>query len=160
MINTSTVQKAQSREEIEKCFPAMKVLRPYLSEKTFVERINRMMNYGYQLIYIESERGIVGSAAGFRFTELLHWGKAIYIDDLTTLPSERGKGLASKLLDYILELARKNDCAQIHLDSGCNADRFDAHRLYLKKGYNITSHHFTYLVKSSQETQEGDSISF
>lgn len=143
---TFQIQEAKTASQIQKCFAVMQELRPYLEESTFVERITRMNGFGYRLIYIENNEGIAVAASGFRFTELLHWGKAIYIDDLSTMKSERTKGLASQLLDHIHVLAKENNCGQVHLDSGCNADRYNAHRLYLNKGYNITSHHFTYIV--------------
>jgi hypothetical protein len=33
-------------------------------------------------------------------------------------------------------------CEQLHLDSGVEANRLDAHRLYLNTGMRITSFHF------------------
>ncbi len=146
-MKTEVIQ-ANTDQKIQLCFDVMQELRPYLEKDSFVERISRLTPHGYQLIYIENENGKVAAVAGFRFTELLHWGKAIYIDDLSTAKSERGKGFASKLLDYIHKLAEEKGCAQVHLDSGCKPERYDAHRLYLKKGYNITSHHFAFMVKS------------
>jgi GNAT superfamily N-acetyltransferase len=146
-IITAVVKEAISDSDISRCYQVMKELRTYLEEESFVDRIKRMHAFGYRLIYIEDESEIPVAAAGFRFTELLHWGKAIYIDDLSTMASERGKGYASSLLDYLYDLAKQNQCGQIHLDSGCHPDRYDAHRLYLNKGYHISSHHFACMVK-------------
>jgi len=141
------IQEANTSSQIQKCFQVMKELRPYLEEETITDQNISNNSFGYKLIYIANDAGLPVAAAGFRFTELLHWGKAIYIDDLSTLQSERSKGFGSQLLDYIHDLAKQNDCAQVHLDSGCNPHRYDAHRLYLNKGYNITSHHFVFIVK-------------
>ena len=135
------IQSANSNESIEKCFLVMKALRPHLIKDTFVALIQDMATRGYNLIFIE-ENGVAVAASGYRFAEHLHWGNAIYIDDLTTLPDARGKGHASALLDHISIVARNNNCAQVHLDSGCNPERYNAHRLYLKYGFNITSFHF------------------
>ncbi|MBK6396974.1 MAG: GNAT family N-acetyltransferase [Bacteroidetes bacterium] len=141
------IQSANSDESIEKCFLVMKTLRPHLEKNSFVDIIKDMATRGYKLIFIE-ENGIALAASGYRFAEHLHWGKAIYIDDLTTLPEARGKGYASALLDHITSVAKENGCAQVHLDSGCNPARYDAHRLYLKHGFNITSFHFAKAVIS------------
>jgi GNAT superfamily N-acetyltransferase len=140
------IHTATDQNSIEKCFDVMQALRPKLSRESFYELIKGMMSRGYNLIYIE-ENGRAICASGYRFTEHLHWGKAIYIDDLTTLPEARGKGLASALLDHIFNIAKEKNINQVHLDSGCNESRYDAHRLYLKKGFNITSHHFAIDVK-------------
>jgi len=144
-----TVLYAKSKSDAEHCFEVMKELRPHLREETFGDRILRMMEKGYTLAYINNDDGLAVCAAGFRFTELLHWGKSIYIDDLSTLPDARGKGYASVMLDHIKALALENKCEQIHLDSGCNPARFNAHRLYLNKGFNITSLHFAMVLKES-----------
>ena len=140
-INTAT-----DRASILKCFDVMHALRSHLKKETFVDQVTDMMKRGYNLVYIE-ENGKAVCASGFRLTDHLAWDKPIYIDDLSSLPEARKKGYASAILDYIIQYARDNGRTQIHLDSGCNKDRYDAHRLYLKKGFNITSHHFALIVR-------------
>ena len=135
-----SVHRAQSDEDILKCWDVLLALRPHLHQEDFVERIRRQMEGGYRLAFVEAD-GKAVSAAGYRFVEYLAWGKAIYIDDLSTLPDARGKGYAGELLDWLIAEARREGCAQIHLDSG--PQRHDAHRLYLNKRFRITSHHFS-----------------
>jgi GNAT superfamily N-acetyltransferase len=140
------IQSATDETSIDKCFEVMHALRPHLTKETFAKLILDMIKNGYHLLYIE-EDGKAVCALGFRYAELLAWGKAIYIDDLSTLPQARGKGYASALLDYIFQLAKEKNCDQVHLDSGCFEARYNAHRLYLNKGFNITSHHFAKKMK-------------
>ena len=118
----------------------MFALRPHLVEGEWVEKVRRMQGGGYQLVFVGAD-GVVPSVAGFRFTEHLFWGSSLYIDDLSTLPEHRGKGYAGTLLDHLIALARTRDCEQVHLDSGHH--RHDAHRLYLNRGFRISSHHFS-----------------
>lgn len=130
--------------DILKCWKVIYELRPHLKESEFTKTIKRIQNSGYQLVYIE-ENNMAIAAAGFVIGEKLHRGKHIYIDDLSTLPAYRNKGYGGLLLNWIFELAKKEECKQVHLDSG--VQRFDAHRLYLKKGFNISSHHFAFIIK-------------
>ncbi len=139
--------KAGSESDLLTCYEVLHELRPHLTKETFVSTLTGFMNRGYHLIYVE-ENGKAVCALGYRFTEHLLWGKAIYIDDLSTLPEARGKGYASLLLQHIFDVAGQNKCDEVHLDSGCGANRYDAHRLYLNAGFDITSHHFAYKVKS------------
>jgi GNAT superfamily N-acetyltransferase len=139
------IKTAKSKEDILVCYEVMHELRPHLTEENITEIISGMMSRGYHLIYIE-ENGKAVCASGYRFTEHLHWGKAIYVDDLSTLPQARKKGYAGQLLDYVVKVAKQNNCREVHLDSGCTPARYDAHRLYLKYGFNITSHHFALKV--------------
>ncbi|HRH66103.1 MAG TPA: GNAT family N-acetyltransferase [Bacteroidia bacterium] len=139
------IKEAHTPEEILMCFEAMQSLRPQLKRENIVDTIKGMMSRGYRLIYID-ENGKVPCFSGYRYTEHLAWGKVIYIDDLGTVPEGRGKGFASALLLHILHLAKEHGCDQVHLDSGCVPQRYAAHRLYLKTGFNITSHHFAYVI--------------
>ena len=78
---------------------------------------------------------------GFRTMTLLYAGRTLYVDDLSTRPEYRGRGLAHALLHWAETEARTQGCEELHLDSG--VQRFPAHRLYLKFGFDIGAHHFS-----------------
>lgn len=133
------LKNLQSAEDIRSSFRVFTILRPHLDEETFVSQALRQMEKGY-IITAVIEGGLVASAAGYRYSEALAWGKYIYIDDLVTHPDARGKGYGGQLLEHVKSLAIKSNLDAVHLDSGHT--RFDAHRVYLNHGYKITSHHF------------------
>jgi GNAT superfamily N-acetyltransferase len=83
--------------------------------------------------------GDIKSVAGYRFCEFLAWGKVLYIDDLATLPGEKSQGFGGALLDHLIELAQQERCQGLHLDTGYA--RHAAHRLYLRKGLQLSCHH-------------------
>lgn len=130
---------AKSIDEITNCFPVMAQLRTNLTKEEFIERVKRQQKYGYSLVYVEDQNSVV-SVAGFRISECLAWGKFLYIDDFITDSQNRSKGYGDKLLDFLVKLAKKEACRELHLDSG--VQRFDAHRFYLKKRMSIIAHHF------------------
>jgi GNAT superfamily N-acetyltransferase len=134
------IRNATTDEDISKCFRVMKELRPHLVENDFVPLVKTMLTEGYRLAFIEENNTAV-AAIGFRYLQLLYNGKQYYIDDLTTLPESRGKGYGGQLLDYVAALAKKEGFDAVTLDSG--HQRFEAHRLYLNKGYKIAAHHFS-----------------
>lgn len=135
------VYLAESIGAITKCFPVVKQLRPHLSEDTFVTQVQRQMEgHGYSLVFIE-ENGAVVAAAGYRVAEFLAWGKTMYVDDLITNETDRGRGFGGRLLNWLMEKAKETGCAELHLDSGVH--RFDAHRLYLSNKMIIGGHHFS-----------------
>lgn len=135
----------ESSDDLLKVTDVMSALRPQLNAGNIDTIIGGMMQRGYRLLYLV-DGNMVKAALGFRFTEHLHWGKSIYVDDLSTLPGERKKGYARKLLDHVMAIAKDAHCNEVHLDSGCGPNRYDAHRMYLKYGFNITSHHFAIKV--------------
>lgn len=129
-----------SDEELAACFPAFLALRPHLELTGFMEQVRRQQAQGYRIIAARVDVG-VPSAAGYRFAEFLAWGKVLYVDDLTTLEAARGQGHASALLDWLIGHARSQGCNAVHLDSGYQ--RHAAHRLYLNKGFVLSSHHLS-----------------
>ena len=140
------VKVAASADDIEKCREVLCELRPHLKQESFLEAVRQTLADNRMLIFIEEEDKAV-SASLFEWGYNLYRGKYIYIDDLTTLPRARGKGYASQLLDWIIKYAEENNFDQVHLDSGVNAGRFDVHRLYHNKRFNVTSLHFALKVK-------------
>jgi len=68
-------------------------------------------------------------------------GKHLYIDDLVTAESQRSKGYGETLVRWLRELAIKEGCTYLHLDSGTHRGR--AHKFYFEQGFTIASYHFS-----------------
>ena len=133
------VKIAKEDHEILACWEAVYALRPHLIKEEFLEKIRDIQKENYHLAYIASE-GKVVSIAGFRYMHMLYSGKSIYIDDLSTLETHRGKGYASQLLNYIDALVKEQKLEVVHLDSGFSRQK--AHKVYFNHGYTISSFHF------------------
>jgi ribosomal protein S18 acetylase RimI-like enzyme len=110
-----------------------------LKKEDFLSTIKQMQREGYTLLYIEEDQKTV-AVAGYRIFSMLYCGKMLYIDDLSTVEACRGKGYASKLLHHLYELALKEDCKSVQLDSG--PSRTTAHKLYFKENFTISAFHF------------------
>jgi GNAT superfamily N-acetyltransferase len=141
-----TGERELSADETHLAFGPMRVLRPHLaSVEEFVQRVDGAQRpEGYRLVgsfAADGDGDGAVSAAGFRRLHLLAWGDVLYIDDLVTLETHRGRGHAHRLLEWVLAEARRLGCAQVHLDSAPH--RHAAHRLYLNEGYHISSFHFS-----------------
>jgi GNAT superfamily N-acetyltransferase len=145
MVDADTIWLAESDDDIRRCFPALKVLRPHLDEAGFLPQVRRQQQAGYCLLGVGQGEGAAVAAAGFRLLEFLAWGRVLYIDDFITLPEARGRGHGGRLLDWMIAKAAALGCAEVHLDSGYQ--RLDAHRLYLNKGFILACHHFSRKVE-------------
>jgi GNAT superfamily N-acetyltransferase len=139
------IKEAKEKEDFLKCWEVVHELRPHLDQDRYLTLMLYMLDEGYKMIFIEEDgKGV--SFCGYRIVTMLHRGRSIYVDDLCTLAEARGKGYGRKLLDCVMEEAKKEDLQSIHLDSGHH--RYDAHRLYLNSGFRITSHHFAKQLQS------------
>jgi GNAT superfamily N-acetyltransferase len=137
-----TGERELGPDETHLAFAAMQVLRPHVTTaEEFVDRVNNQQRpEGYRLAASFADGGVV-AATGFRRHHNLAWGDQLYIDDLVTMESHRGRGHAHRLLEWVLAEARRLGCGQVHLDSAPH--RHPAHRLYLTEGYHISSFHFS-----------------
>jgi GNAT superfamily N-acetyltransferase len=133
------IHLASSDQEIAACFPVMHQLRPHLTPDSFLARVRSQQRAGYRLACLEVA-GRPVAVAGFRVSECLSSGRFLYVDDLVTLDSERSKGHGARLLEWLLDQARKEGCQELELDSGIQ--RKDAHRFYQREGLAIRSYHF------------------
>ena len=130
---------ARSDPEIAACYPVMRELRPHIAEETFVAKVRELEHAGYRLACL-TESGTPVAVAGFRLGENLAWGRFLYVDDLVTLSEHRSRGHGAALLDWLTELAVREGCDELHLESG--VQRTGAHRFYEREGMQMTSYHF------------------
>lgn len=134
------ISVAESVNDLQRCFPVMRELRTKLDPDGFMAQVERQSRgQGYRLVFLE-DAGEVRAVAGFRVAEFLAWGRTLYVDDLVTRAADRSRGYGDRLFDWLVDWAQREACDQLHLDSG--VQRFAAHRFYLRKRMDITSHHF------------------
>jgi GNAT superfamily N-acetyltransferase len=123
------------------------VLRDHVPLDELRARFETGAREGYRLVGVRAADGWKG-AAGFRvYTNLIN-GRVLYVDDLVTVAAARSRGYGKLLNDYLVDLARRESCATIELDS--HVRRHDAHRFYLRERYDIVSHHFSRWLKEGR----------
>lgn len=130
-------------------FEAMRELRTNLDdEQSFVRQVDEVQRAeGYRLIAaFETEASEPSAVAGFRICNSLAWSHCLYVDDLSTKSTERRRGHARALLDWLVEEGKRLGCDQLHLDSGVGINRANAHRFYMNTGLVISAHHFARYV--------------
>jgi GNAT superfamily N-acetyltransferase len=133
------IQLADSDDQLLKCLPILRQLRPHLNPEDFLQQIQRLQQQGYQLAFLEQNAAVI-AVAGFCVAECLAWGQFLYVYDLVVDEAVRSKGCGQQLFEWLVQFAKHQGCQQLHLDSG--VQRFDAHRFYLRQKMNIASHHF------------------
>ena len=124
------IKRLVRQEEYVEAFHVIKQLRNQLEENDYLILLEKMINEGYQLfgLYFESE--IVAVAGGIVLTNF-YYGKHIWINDLVTLEQHRSKNYGKRLLGFIEDWAKKENCKVIALSTGLQ--RHSAHKFYEKK---------------------------
>ncbi|ALU26577.1 GNAT family N-acetyltransferase [Myroides odoratimimus] len=144
MENTFEIKAIETASEIQKCLAVALILRPHLNKDTWLITINEMLkNEKYALKGIYDKENIV-AFIGYRKMTTLHSGSIIYIDDLCTVESYRGKGFGGKLLAHIRSIAESESMDAVVLDTGF--DNHTAQQLYFKNHFELSAVHLhTYL---------------
>lgn len=134
-----TPRHASTDEDIARCYPAMAALRPHVRQEDFVALVRGLFEEGYRLAYLAPDDEVV-AVAGYRVCTNLHLGRNLYVDDLSTLESDRSRGYGRRLLAWLEREAERLGCTCVRLDSGVQRER--AHRFYFREGYAIAAYHF------------------
>jgi GNAT superfamily N-acetyltransferase len=110
-------------EEISAAFPLMSVLRERLRAETFVKEVRRQQRDGYELIGgFDGDRLV--TLAGIRRSHTLSRGEHLFVDDLVTDESVRGRGYGKAAIAWLAARARAEGVPKIFLDSRITARGF------------------------------------
>jgi GNAT superfamily N-acetyltransferase len=120
-------------------WPVMRELRTELGDDELDALYRAGHPDGYRVAAL-FEEGQCLAAAGYRISTSFVSGRYLYVDDLVTAERCRSQGYGRRMNDYLLELARRQECKSIELDSSVR--RQDAHRFYFRERYVVTAFHF------------------
>ncbi len=113
-------------------------LRPQLPEN-YADKMTRVFANGGRMIVAESE-GHIGGVAVYRVIENTAFDRQLYVDDLVTDEALRSRGIGRALLKFLQDIAKREKCGSVALDSGTQRQR--AHQFYFREGFLIPSFHF------------------
>lgn len=125
------IRKLVLDEEVLGAFEVMAELRPHLVRGEFVETVQAQAGHGFELAagYVE---GQVVAVAGYRLTANLVRGRHLFVDDLVTAESSRGKGYGREMIEWLKKEARGAGVERVYLDSRASAVGF-----YEKVGFTM-----------------------
>jgi GNAT superfamily N-acetyltransferase len=123
--------------------PVLRELRPHLTAESFAAVYEEGHPQGLRYLAAYAGERCVG-LAGWRVVATTTAIRKLYVDDLVTTSSHRGRGVGALLLAELTERAREVGCRILDLDSG--VQRADAHRFYMREGLTISSFHFVRAV--------------
>jgi ribosomal protein S18 acetylase RimI-like enzyme len=132
-----------NKNELERCYPVMKELRPHLSFEEYVSIYNEShIADKFEIVAIEQNDQIV-AVMSYRFLSDYVRGKHVYIDDLVTTENVRSQGLGAELLKYAEGIAQNNNCKSLRLCTGIENEK--GIKFYDRNGW--TKRAFAYTKK-------------
>ena len=144
--NIITSLRELTPEEDTVAFPALHHLHSYIRGiEQFLERIQTQRAEGYRLlgIFEEGKQNAV-TICGFRIQTTLIAGKHLNIEDLSSYHQLNADNHIHMILNELKIIAHQEHCTSIHAVSSVTTDNNNKHHLYLKHGFTLNSHQFTY----------------
>jgi GNAT superfamily N-acetyltransferase len=118
-----TFKTLTTDEELATAFPLMAELRDRVRPETFLSEIRRQQKDGYELVGGFDDDRLV-TLAGIRRSHTLSRGEHLFVDDLVTDESVRGRGYGKATIAWLVERARAEGLPRIYLDSRNTARDF------------------------------------
>src|SRR4051794_14048055 len=112
-------------------FPLIVLLRPDLSEREFLRRVQRQGHSGYELVGAFSGRTMVG-VLGMRPVHTLVRGYHLHIDDIVVDQGRQRTGVGHALMAYAEADAVARGMTAVYLDARSSAIAF-----YELNGYQL-----------------------
>jgi GNAT superfamily N-acetyltransferase len=126
--------------------PVLRELRTDLTPEAFATVYEEGYPQGLRYLAAYAEERCV-AVAGWRVVATTAAIRKLYVDDLVTRASERGRGAGAALMNELAARATALGCRVLDLDSG--VQRGDAHRFYMREGLTISSFHFARGIRAS-----------
>ena len=143
--SSTRIVVAETDDDINRCYPVLVQLRPRLEQLEFVQRVRRMQDQGFRLVYLAVDDRAV-AVAGYRVVERLFLGGlGLYVDDLVTDGVCRSCGHGSNLLRWLFEEGKRLGCCMVELDSA--VQRVEAHRFYFRERMKMIGYHFAHSIE-------------
>jgi len=108
-------------------YPVICQLRTHLSADEFLDAVRTMRPDGYRLFGLYADEDLV-AVTGVAVQYNMYYGRHVWVYELVTDEAHRSLGYGERLLSFVEEWAREQDCEALALSSGLQ--RTDAHRFY------------------------------
>lgn len=126
-------------KNIHSIIPLLKLLHKNISQETLKDRLDEMVTQHYKCIGIFDKEKLIGICGVWMLVKY-YVGKHIEVDNVVILPEYRDRGIGEKLMKYVYEYAKKNDCIGSELN--CYIDNEKGKKFWEKEGYKIIGVHF------------------
>lgn len=132
------VIKPLPRIEPEALYPLASQWHEGMGYARYAELLAQMEQLGYRIIVAmlgETIVGMTGLWEGCKF----YCGRYLEVDNFVVDRAHRGQGIGRKLMDYVTELARKENFDTVTLNVYITND--EANRIYDKQGFTKIGYH-------------------
>jgi ribosomal protein S18 acetylase RimI-like enzyme len=134
------IKELNRKEEMAAAFSLIQQVRKEINFETYVSNIEEMMRLNnFKMIAAFNGEKIVG-VAGYWISLMLYCGRYVQVSNFAVDENSRGLGIGKKILSAIDEIAKKQKCEKVVLDS--YVENKKSHSLFFREGFYIRGFHF------------------
>ncbi len=111
----------------------------HISEETLKERALEMATQNYECLGIFDAAELIG-VCGMWFQTRHYAGRSCEIDHVIIDDGYRNQGIGGKMMDFIYDYARKEECNWVELNT--YVDNFPSHKFYINQDFMAKGYHF------------------
>lgn len=138
-MNDSITVRLIPTDQLHVILPLVKVLNPDIDEAVLAQRLEDMPGQGYQCVGAYQNEQLVG-ICGLWVATRFYCGKYLEPDNVVVHPDFRSLGVGQKLMVWVYDYARTQNCEVVELNSYVGSPR--AHKFYFNEGFQILGFHF------------------
>ncbi|MDR3599260.1 MAG: GNAT family N-acetyltransferase [Desulfosporosinus sp.] len=98
----------------------------------------------YKIFVVEDNKRMIGTCSLIMIDNLGHKGAKLAVaESMIINPDYRGRGLGSKLMQFVMAKAKEENCYKLMLSS--NKKRVEAHRFYEQLGFQ--QHGISFMIE-------------
>lgn len=127
------------KHNIYSIIPLLQTLDKEISKETLKQRLDEMIEEKYQCIGLFDDKKLIGICGLWILTKY-YIGKHIEPDNVIILPEYQNQKIGTKLMNWIYDFAKKNDCIASELN--CYINNKKALKFWEKEGYEVIGLHF------------------
>jgi GNAT superfamily N-acetyltransferase len=138
-MNDITIKILDSANEMYAQFDLIKQLSKNVSYQNYCLMIDEMvlLNYKQAVAYLNNKPI---SVCGYWINTKIYSGKYVELDNVVTDENYRGKKIGELLCNFVLKIAKENNCKTAMLDAYLENE--SAHTFYQNLGFDKKGYHF------------------
>jgi GNAT superfamily N-acetyltransferase len=127
------------KENLGSIIPLLQVLNDKIDRQTLVERLDKMIEQGYECVGVYDGEKLIG-VSGLWILTKYYIGTHIEADNVVILPEYRGQDIGERMMEWIYEYGRSKGCTASELN--CYVTNSGGQKFWANQGYKIIGFHY------------------
>jgi len=126
-------------KDIHSIIPLLQSVNEGLSPTIIAERLDEMMERGYECLGVYDADNLIGICGIWVLTKI-YAGRHIEPDNVIVHPDYRSKGIGEMMMEWVHEYGRSKGCIASELNA--YVVNKSGHKFWMNQGYSILGFHF------------------